>query len=114
MKSSRNKLRLHRKRRIRAKIFGVPQKPRLAVFRSNSGIYVQAIDDTNGHTLLSASSGEVKGKDAMSKAKEVGKLIAQKCKEKKIIEVVFDRGGYKYHGKVKALAEGARDGGLKF
>ena len=98
-----------RQRRIRAKIKGTANRPRLCVFRSNQYIYAQLIDDENGKTLAS-----IKGKANIKKAKETGKLIAQKAKEKKIEKVVFDRGGYKYHGRVKALAEGAREGGLKF
>jgi large subunit ribosomal protein L18 len=104
--------------RIRKKISGTAEKPRLAVFRSNKQIYVQVIDDLNGVTLLSASSKE---KEAAAKkikkieqAALVGKLLATKCKEKGIENVVFDRSGYKYHGRVKSLADAARAGGLKF
>jgi large subunit ribosomal protein L18 len=114
IKASRNKLRLHRKRRIRAKVKGTAGTPRLSVFRSLRGIWAQVLDDENGKTLVSASLKETKGKNGIAGAKEVGKKLASKCLEKKIEKVIFDRSGYKYHGKVKALAEGAREGGLKF
>jgi len=114
-KVSRNNLRLHRKRRIEAKIRGTAKRPRLSVFRSLKSIYAQVINDENGKTLVSASLQEIKKtKNDISGAKEIGKLIAKKCLEKKISEVVFDRSGYKYHGKVKAVADGAREGRLKF
>ncbi|HPY66548.1 MAG TPA: 50S ribosomal protein L18 [Bacteroidales bacterium] len=105
--------------RIRKKISGTTAVPRLAVYRSNKQIYVQAIDDLNGVTILSASSREkeIAGKTGIKKteqAKLVGKLLASKCKEKGIESVVFDRSGYKYHGRVKSLADAAREGGLKF
>ncbi len=105
-----------RHKRIRAKISGDKRKPRLSVFRSAKGIYAQIIDDTEGKTIVSADSREIKTKkkDNISLSNEVGKLIAQKALEKKIKEVVFDRGGYLYHGRVKALAEGAKKEGLKF
>lgn len=115
MKTTRNLKRIHRKRRITAKISGTAKRPRLSVFRSLKNIYIQLIDDTKGKTLVSARLSEIKKvKNDASGAKELGELIAKKCKEVKISEVVFDRGGYKYHGKVKALADGAREGGLKF
>ena len=94
---------------MRAKIKGTAKKPRLCVFRSNKHIYAQLIDDNKGQTLIAVS-----GKANVKKAKEVGQLIAQQALEKKIEKVVFDRGGYRYHGRVKAVAEGAREGGLKF
>lgn len=106
--------RLKRKKRIRAKVFGTNSKPRLCVFRSLKGVYAQMIDDNSGKTLFSADLKEAKSKNNVEGAFEVGKLIAEKCKEGKISEAVFDRGGYKYHGKIKSLAEGARKGGLKF
>ena len=114
------KARFRRKMRIRKKIFGTRDCPRLSVFRSNRHIFAQIVNDDEGVTLVASSSfsKELKGqtieggKTAM--AKEVGKLIAQKAKAKGIEKVVFDRGGYLYHGRVKALAEGAREGGLKF
>ena len=116
-KADKNAKRLQRHKRVRRKVFGTPQRPRLCVFRSNSNLYVQVIDDVAGNTLVSASTldKEVKTKHANKEAaKEVGKLIAKKAAEKNITEVVFDRGGYIYHGVVKELAEAAREGGLKF
>jgi len=107
-------LRINRKRRIRAKVSGTAERPRLVVFRSLRNISVQAIDDTKGVTLAVASLTGTKIKNTVAGAEEVGAMIAKKCAEKKIVDVVFDRGGYKYHGKVKALADGARKGGLKF
>jgi large subunit ribosomal protein L18 len=105
--------------RIRKKISGTEGKPRIAVFRSNKQIYVQVIDDKNGVTILSASSKEkeVSSKTGVKKteqAKMVGQMLAAKCREKGIESVVFDRSGYKYHGRVKSLADAAREGGLKF
>lgn len=105
--------------RIRKKINGTAEAPRLAVYRSNKQIYVQVVDDLNGLTLLSASSREKEivaqtGIKKIEQAKLVGKLLATKCKEKGIEKVVFDRSGYKYHGRVKSLADAAREGGLKF
>jgi large subunit ribosomal protein L18 len=107
------------KLRTRKKIKGTAEKPRLAVFRSNKQIYVQVIDDLKGNTLLSASSKEKEiasktGIKKVEQSKLVGKLLAEKCKEKGIDNVVFDRGGNKYHGRVKSLADAAREGGLKF
>lgn len=114
-RASRNNLRLHRKRRVRAKALGTWKIPRLCVFRSGRGIYAQLIDDTKGQILAAADSRRGKGKKFdRSVAKEVGKMIASKAGKIKIKKVVFDRGGYKYHGKVKELAEGAREGGLIF
>jgi large subunit ribosomal protein L18 len=107
------------RKRIRNKISGDAQIPRVAVFRSNKQIYAQVIDDLKKVTLLSASSKEKEVTSAKSikkteQAKLVGKLLASKCKEKGIEKVVFDRSGYKYHGRVKSLADAAREGGLKF
>lgn len=107
------------RRRIRKKVSGTADCPRLAVFRSNKQLYVQVIDDISRKTLISASSKEKsiteKGEQKkVDQAVMVGKLIAEKCKENGISTVVFDRGGYKYHGRVKSLAEAAREGGLKF
>ena len=107
------------KMRIRKKISGTPDTPRVAVFRSNKQIYVQVINDLKGETVLSASSREKEiaaqtGIKKIEQAKLVGKLLASKCKEKGIEKVVFDRGGYKYHGRVKSLADAAREGGLNF
>ena len=112
-----NKARLKRHARVRSKISGTAACPRLDVFRSNSNIYAQLIDDVKGVTLAAASSNEkdfgISGGNAEG-ARKVGKLIAERAAEKGITEVVFDRGGYIYHGRVKELAEGAREGGLKF
>lgn len=102
-------------RRIRKKINGTPSKPRLSVFRSNKEIYCQLIDDQNAKTLASATSKGAKlSGNAVEIAKEVGKLIAVNAASVGITDVVFDRAGYLYHGRVKSLAEGAREGGLKF
>ena len=109
------RIRIHK--RIRKKISGTVERPRLAVFRSLKHIYAQVIDDASGRTLAAASSGE-KGATFnggnVAGAKEVGRLIAERAKEKGIKSVVFDRGGYQYHGRVKALADAAREGGLEF
>ncbi len=116
-KEKENKLRQTRRhKRIRAKISGTASKPRLSVFRSNKGFFLQLIDDENGNTLVSADIKEMKsGKGAgMDRAFELGKILAKKALEKKIKEAVFDKGSYRYHGKVKAIAEGAREGGLEF
>lgn len=108
-------LRMKRRRRVRAKISGTADCPRLAVNKSLLNIRVQVIDDNAGNTLACAELKEIKsGKNNIEGAAKVGKLIAEKCKAKGIEKVVFDRGGYLYHGKVKALAEAAREGGLKF
>ena len=112
-----NKKRIRRHKRVRGKIFGTAQKPRLCVFRSLKNIYAQVIDDENGKTLASASSLDKElnqyggNKEA---AKLVGQAVAKAALEKGITEVVFDRGGYIFHGRVQALAEGAREAGLKF
>ncbi len=108
--------RLKRHKRIRKKIFGSQNRPRLCVFRSNRHIYAQIIDDSRGIVLCGVSSEgeEFKGKKKTEIALEVGKKIAEIAKSKGIESVCFDRGGYKYHGRVKALAEGARQAGLKF
>jgi large subunit ribosomal protein L18 len=102
-----------RKLRVRKKIFGTVEQPRLTVFRSLRYIYAQLIDDTNGKTLAYASSEKEKG-NKTEKAFEVGKELAKKALEKGIKEAVFDRNGYQYHGRVQKLADGAREGGLKF
>ncbi len=116
--SYRTRLKERRKKRVRKKISGTVERPRLSVFRSNAHIYAQIIDDTRGHTLAAASSLEkgldLEGKDKKGVAREVGKLIAARAQDKGIEWVVFDRGGNLYHGRVKELAEGAREGGLKF
>ena len=107
--------RLKIKQRIRTKVFGTAERPRLTVFRSNSQIYAQVIDDTKGTTLASASSLAVKDKMTKTeKAAVVGKAIAEAAKKAGIETVVFDRNGYLYHGRVKQLADAAREGGLKF
>ena len=114
---------LHRKRvhaRVRTKVSGTPERPRLCVYRSIGHIYVQVIDDRSGKTLVSASSVDaetkknLKGGGNVAAAKVIGKTIAERAKSAGISKVVFDRGGYKYHGRVKALADGAREGGLTF
>jgi len=107
--------RIHR--RIRRKLGGTPQRPRLAVFRSVAHIYAQVIDDTEGKTLVSASSVDKGGKTQggnVAAAKTIGKLVAERARDKGIKSVVFDRGGYVYHGRVKALADAAREAGLEF
>ena len=112
-----NAQRLKRHKRVRAKISGTPEMPRLNVFRSEANIYAQVIDDVTGVTLASASSLDkaIEGYGGnIAAATAVGKLVAERAKAKGIETVVFDRGGYLYHGRVKALAEGAREGGLKF
>jgi large subunit ribosomal protein L18 len=114
MRKSKNNLRLHRKKRVRAKVSGTTERPRLCVFRSLRSISAQVIDDEKGNTLVSATLSEAKAKNNIEGAGILGKLLAKKCLEKKIDNVVFDRAGYKYHGKVKALAENARGEGLKF
>ena len=107
--------RIRRHIRVRAKINGTAKCPRLSVFKSNKGIYLQIIDDDKGVTIVSASAKEIKAeKINIETGKKLGQLIAKKAKEKKISDVVFDRGGYKYHGKIRAIAEGAREEGLKF
>ena len=104
-----------RHRRVRKKISGTPERPRLAVYRSNRHIYAQVIDDTAGRTLAAASTliEGVDGSDPTARARSVGKTVAEKAKQAGVEHVVFDRGGFRYHGKVKAVAEGARDAGLK-
>jgi len=105
-----------RRRRIRGKVHGTPQRPRLSVFRSNARIYAQVIDDTNGHTLAAAGSTEQSLRDVSKgdAATQVGRLVADRAKAAGVTQVVFDRGGYLYHGRVKALADAAREGGLEF
>jgi large subunit ribosomal protein L18 len=108
--------RLRRRRRVRAKVRGTAERPRLSVFRSNRGIQAQLIDDVNGHTLAAVNwvEGELKALGRMEQAKKAGELLADRAKAAGVETCVFDRGGYRYHGKVKALADGAREGGLKF
>ena len=118
-KTKQEKL-LTRKKRVRAKVSGTPQRPRLSVYKSNTNIYAQAIDDVNGVTLASANTLQdsvtagAKNNANIEAAKKVGEAIAKACLDKGIETVVFDRNGYLYHGRVKALAEAARDAGLKF
>ena len=101
--------------RVRSRVKGTSERPRLCVYRSLKHIYAQIIDDTTGKTLVNAQDKEIKEKLKRGDlAREIGKLLAKKAINKKIEKVVFDRGGYRYHGRVKALAEGAREGGLKF
>ena len=119
MASNKQESRIKIRRRIRKKLDGTEQKPRLSIFRSNKNIFAQVIDDVNGKTLAAASSlskeiAEKKDINKVEQAKLVGNLIAQKAIEKGVQTVVFDRGGYLYHGRVKNLAESAREGGLKF
>jgi large subunit ribosomal protein L18 len=117
---TRSAARNRRHTRVRQSVFGTPERPRLSVFRSLNGIYAQVIDDVAGNTLASASTidpalrEQVKGLKQAEKARLVGKTLAERAVNKGIQVVAFDRGGYKYIGRVKALAEGAREGGLKF
>ncbi len=115
-KADKNAKRIKRHKRIRANISGTPERPRLCVSRSLKNIYAQIIDDVNGVTLVSASSVEKDfvGGGNKEDAEKIGKTIAERALEKGITEVVFDRGGYVYHGRIESLAKGARDGGLKF
>ena len=116
-KVNKNAMRLKRHVRVRGKISGTPECPRLNVFRSNANIYAQIIDDVNGVTLVAANTLEKEFEGATGNceaAKKVGAVLAERAKAKGIEQVVFDRGGYVYHGRVAALAEGAREGGLQF
>jgi large subunit ribosomal protein L18 len=116
----RVRARKRRHRRVRKKVLGTVERPRLNVFRSLQHIHAQVIDDLEGHTLVAASTldaalrDELNGLDKIAQAKKVGQLLAERAQAKGIERVVFDRGGYKYHGRVKALADGAREGGLEF
>ena len=116
-KTEKKQIRTRIHQRIRRKLAGSPERPRLAVFRSVAHIYAQVIDDSRGQTLVSASSvdkgAKTKGGNVAA-AKAIGKLVAERAKEKGIKSVVFDRGGYQYHGRVKALADAAREAGLEF
>ena len=120
MKRDKNFLRMKRKKAIRKRIFGVAERPRLTVFKTSKHIYAQLIDDTKGETIASASTlsavlrEELSGKDKTSKARAVGKLVAELALKKDIKKVVYDRNGYIYHGRVKALADAAREAGLDF
>lgn len=108
--------RLKRQKKVRGKIKGVSDSPRLSVFRSNRYIFAQAIDDSKGETVASMSERDLKDKSKIKaeRAKEVGMLLAQKLKKLKIEKIIFDRGAFRYHGRVKSLAEGLREGGIKF
>jgi large subunit ribosomal protein L18 len=108
--------RLRRRRRVRAKVHGSAERPRISVFRSNRGIFAQLIDDDSGRTLASVNwtESDLRSLKPMEQANKVGALLAERAKAAGVETVVFDRGGYQYHGRVKALAEGAREGGLKF
>jgi large subunit ribosomal protein L18 len=108
--------RSQRRRRIRGKVEGTPERPRLSVYRSNRGVVAQLIDDQRRHTIVSVTwiESDLRGLKTMDQAKRAGELLAGRAKEAGIEACVFDRGGYKYHGRVKALADGAREGGLSF
>ena len=115
--AGRNEIRTRIHKRIRRRVAGTPERPRLAVFRSLNHIYAQVIDDQQGHTLAAAASTEkdLRGKGGnIEGAKRIGQAVAQRAKDKGITRVVFDRGGYQYHGRVKALADAARQAGLEF
>ncbi len=113
---TREAVRLKRRRRVRAKVRGTAERPRIAVFRSNRGVFAQLIDDDAGKTLASVSwtESDLKGLDRMEQAKKAGETLAKRASEAKVETCVFDRGGYRYHGRVKALADGAREAGLNF
>jgi large subunit ribosomal protein L18 len=119
-KQDKNKARVRRHLRVRKKITGTAARPRLNVFRSSKHIYAQLIDDVAGVTLAAAStldkelSGEIKNGGSVESARKVGELVAKRAKEKGVSEIVFDRGGYLYHGRIQALAEAAREAGLEF
>ena len=116
-KTEKKQIRARIHKRIRRKLAGSPERPRLAIFRSVAHIYAQVIDDSRGTTLVSASSVDKGAKTNggnVAAAKTIGKLVAERAKDKGIKSVVFDRGGYKYHGRVKALADAAREAGLEF
>jgi large subunit ribosomal protein L18 len=108
--------RLRRRRRVRAKVVGTAERPRIAVFRSNRGIFAQLIDDGAGRTLAAVNwtEADLRGLGPMEQAAKAGQLLAERAKAQGVDTVVFDRGGYQYHGRVKALADGAREGGLNF
>ena len=114
--STKPQARLRRRRRVRAKVRGTAERPRLSVFRSNRGIQAQLIDDVKGHTVSAVNwvEADLKELARMEQAKKAGELLAERAKAAGVEACVFDRGGYRYHGKVKALADGAREGGLKF
>jgi large subunit ribosomal protein L18 len=119
-KFNRNEARLRRHRRVRKNVAGTPEQPRMCVFRSLAEIYVQVVDDEQGQTLAAASSidhelrAQLKGLKKIEQARMVGKLVAERAKQKGVTKVVFDRGGFRYFGRVKALADAAREAGLEF
>jgi large subunit ribosomal protein L18 len=106
--------RLRRRRRVRAKVVGTAERPRISVFRSNRGISAQLVDDLAGRTIAAAEWTQFRGVDKMAQAEQVGRALAERAAAAGVQRAVFDRGGYRYHGRVKALAEGAREGGLAF
>jgi large subunit ribosomal protein L18 len=114
--ATKTQQRLRRRRRVRAKVRGTAERPRLSVFRSNRGVSAQLIDDVAARTLVAVNwvEPDLKGLGRMEQAKRAGELLAQRAKDAGVETCVFDRGGYKYHGRVKALADGAREGGLAF
>ena len=113
---TRPEARLRRRRRVRAKVRGSAERPRISVFRSNRGIFAQVVDDDSGHTLAAVNwtEADLRKLTGSEQARKAGSLLAERAKAAGIDTAVFDRGGYQYHGRVKALAEGAREGGLKF
>ena len=113
---TKSQARLKRRRRVRAKVVGTAQRPRISVFRSNRGIHAQLVDDLAGHTLANVSwtEADLRSLKPMEQATRAGELLAERAKAAGVEAAVFDRGGYQYHGRVKALAEGAREGGLAF
>ncbi len=113
---TKQQVRLRRRRRVRARVRGSESRPRLSVFRSNRGVFAQLIDDDRGHTIASVSwiEPDLKKLNPGEQAKKAGELLASRAKEAGVETCVFDRGGYRYHGRVQALAEGAREGGLRF
>jgi large subunit ribosomal protein L18 len=113
---SKQQRRLRRRRRVRAKVRGTAERPRLSVYRSNRGIFAQLVDDDAGRTLAAVNwtEGDIKGLERMEQAKRAGELLAERAKAAGVERCVFDRGGYQFHGRVGALAEGAREGGLAF
>jgi large subunit ribosomal protein L18 len=108
--------RLRRRRRVRARVRGSAERPRLSVYRSNRGVFAQLVDDDAGRTLVAVNwtEGDLRGLGSMEQARKAGELLAKRASDAGISTCVFDRGGYRYHGRVKALAEGAREGGLRF
>jgi large subunit ribosomal protein L18 len=113
---TKREARLRRRRRVRARVSGSAERPRLSVYRSNRGVFAQLIDDTQGHTLAAVNwiEPDLRKLSASEQAKKAGKLLAERAKAAGVETCVFDRGGYQYHGRVRALAEGAREGGLAF